>query len=1584
MKTSKLHVVFFLIFVFLFIGVLGGGIIASEKPTGSISGMVFDEKGVNSLKNATVGINNSFFSKDVSTNDDGTFRLIKIPVGSYSIHASAPGYDTKWSNKDVGVKEGEEVANLRFQLYEKDPQLYINTYNRVYTQGEKVVIKIRSTLVENADIRLYKVNIKDWFEKEGELSTDSLFLKQWQMNLINKKEKDSDYDENRFELPITKEGGYVIKIQGYSTKKTLLRDNWWFIISDISLVTKQEPGKILTYATSFNNKAPLKDVNIEIYRSCLEEVSNTSESCKKGKITSGITNNDGIYVSKIEENENTYRIVAYKNDSAAFTYSNVYLPYHKHKIYTYTDRPVYRPEQKVYFKGIVRKTSKGQNVLDVSPSVSVTINDSNGEKIYEKTLQLNSYGSFSDSFLLTKEPPLGEYTISADIDEDTHYSYFKVLEYRKPEFKIDIKTNKAIYIGGEQIQATISTNYYFGAPVPGANVNYTVYVDDDWSSSSLEQEDFYSGYDDSGTFSYGGYGEVFTQGQDVTDEKGELKITINSKKIEPESSNDMLRNKRYTIEVEATELSRKPVKNTASVKVVKGEYEIYLKTNKYIYEPDNSILLDIKIISWDNKAVTDTPLQVILHKEEYKDNNYNLIKMQTLDTKIDKTGRAISSIPSLKEGYYIITVKGKDKLENTIISQCYIWVTGNQYWGSNYDYKTIDLVLDKKTYKPDDTVKALINSPDADVYALLTIEGQTIHDYQILHIKGHSRIVNIPLKQEYLPAVYVSVCFTSKKEFFSKQKIIKISPEEKFINIKVETNKKRYEPGEDISYNITTTDIKNNPIRTELSLGVVDASIYAIEPDMTPDIRKFFYRPESNRIETNYSYAYDYSGGVEKEESIKVRKKFEDTAFWEPHVFTDETGKASISFKLPDNLTTWIATIRAADKDTYVGQAYYDVVATKPLLVRLSPPRFFTQGDRLILSGIVHNYTENDLNIKLKIKAKNIELLDNPELSVLVKKDGSYRYDWHFHAKNHGNVKITIYAISEAANDAMELTIPSLAHGIQKFINLTGQVKDDEEEKEIAFEIPKTILPDTLNLQLNLTPTPASAMMGALPYMQDYPYYCVEQTMSMILTNIVTLNTIKNFGLHNFTLKEKTQTSLDTGLRRLYDYQHSDGGWGWWSNDESQVFLSSYVLYGFHLLKENNIDINQNSINRGCEFLEKAVKDIDADVNSRYVVDFGAGYDTRAYATYAFSWHKQVQEKELDKLFADKDKLSNYSLALFAATLDNNKQTERASQILKDLDNKKLTSPMGVHWESKSVRYSWLDNDVEATGYALKAYVQINKDSPDLPEIVNWLINNRQGAHWSSTKDTSVAIFALGDYLKQVELKTMPDYVTSAYHQDKLLGEFPINRFNLFEDDRLIKLTNEQIPVGENKIKITKNGAGNLHYSLGIGYFDQQENIPPSAKGLTVIREYFVFNSSQISETRDEWTFADYFTDRVVKELTPVPGRIKGGSKILVRLTVVADDNYHYLMVEDPLPAGCEVMEDDQKNTWNYWWSYHEIKDEKMVFFITHLKKGVKKLYYIMQTEIPGNYHVLPTLASCMYIPEVRGNSAENRLLIEE
>jgi uncharacterized protein YfaS (alpha-2-macroglobulin family) len=127
----------------------------------------------------------------------------------------------------------------------------------------------------------------------------------------------------------------------------------------------------------------------------------------------------------------------------------------------------------------------------------------------------------------------------------------------------------------------------------------------------------------------------------------------------------------------------------------------------------------------------------------------------------------------------------------------------------------------------------------------------------------------------------------------------------------------------------------------------------------------------------------------------------------------------------------------------------------------------------------------------------------------------------------------------------------------------------------------------------------------------------------------------------------------------------------------------------------------------------------------------------------------------------------------------------------------------------------------------------------------------------------------------------------------------------------------------------------------------------------------------------------------VTFERQPLGREVKGGEEIEVRLTLTADKNYEYLILEDFLPAGCEIVEDksDLGRQYRYWWYYcsnREARDEKMVFFSTYVNAGKHTFVYTLRAETPGEYHVMPARASLMYQPDVRGTSPEGRLTIFE
>lgn len=164
-----------------------------------------------------------------------------------------------------------------------------------------------------------------------------------------------------------------------------------------------------------------------------------------------------------------------------------------------------------------------------------------------------------------------------------------------------------------------------------------------------------------------------------------------------------------------------------------------------------------------------------------------------------------------------------------------------------------------------------------------------------------------------------------------------------------------------------------------------------------------------------------------------------------------------------------------------------------------------------------------------------------------------------------------------------------------------------------------------------------------------------------------------------------------------------------------------------------------------------------------------------------------------------------------------------------------------------------------------------------------------------------------------------------------------------------------------------------------MNYVEHQEGIPAEDKGIAVTRTYSKLASMQDAQGR--WVYGTQ----------PLEGPVKSGQEILVRLHLKADRAYDYLMLEDPLPSGCEVIKDDWRYNllgeeyhdyydyeWNYWFSSKEIHDTKVAYFITHYdfaegESREAEIHYVLRAQMPGTYHVMPATAKLMYFPDVYG-----------
>ncbi len=1449
-----------------------------------------------------------------------------------------------------------------------EKKFYLST-NQIYPTDQKAYFQLETMNIDYVEVNVYKVDLMEFFDKHLKFDDIGLVdvgdrkpIRSWREKTRVRRNNWWSYKNVAF--PIKEPAAYLIEgihedLKGY----TLV------IISDLAMVTKRSPKQMLIYVTDRKSGEPLPAYVV---------FSNGEEI-----VSEGYADEDGLI---FVESRDTSRFIALAKYNENYALSNLYSygSSDYYTVYTYTDRPIYRPNHTVHFKGIVRQYRSGKYYNYANKEVSVRIIDPDQNTIYQKERTTTSFGTYSGEVTLGDEPPLGFYRIETTVGGYTFEQSFRVDEYKKPEFEVKVTTDKSNYIQGEAITATISARYYFGEPVRGADVTYFVYRSRYYLPWWYFEDPIYSWY--YGDEGYYGYGEEIVIRESATlDKDGKLVVEIPTEKLD----HDMA----YRIEARVVDKSRREITNSTTAKATRAAFSIIISTNKYLYKLDEEIKVKIRTVDFLRKPVS-TKVTVEVSKRNWrKRGGYSDEELAKKEVITDENGIARLSFSAEVQGYVYIYAYADDEFGNLASSYDYAWVTGKGYWWGNYSFGELDIIPDKNSYSVGEIARVMISSPYQDIYGLITIEGDEIYNHQVVYLEGNSTVINIPIKEVYSPNAFISVSVIYNGQFSQQMKLLVVPPEGKFVSVKITSDQEIYKPRDTGHFEIETTNYKGEPVNAEVSLGVVDESIYAIQAEMAPDIRKFFYGKRYNIVYTYSSFYFriygysqvakskeaedirasfelsDFKGEEEEYAKAEIRKEFPDTALWLAHVVTGTDGKAQVDVKYPDSLTTWRATSRAVTLDTKVGAQTQKTIVRKNLIVRLETPRFFTQKDELLISAIVHNYLSEDKKSKVILEAEGLELLDDPTRFITVAKEDEVRVDWKVRASKAGEAVITATALTDEESDAMQLTIPILPHGMKQIKSISGEVKDSE---VFIVDVPPMVIKESTEFKLILSPSLASTMLDALDYLTGYPYGCVEQTMSRFLPDVMVGEVLENLDLTSKKLEEELPKMVKEGLKKLYKFQHSDGGWGWWEFDESHPFMTAYVVYGLTVAVNAGFDVDREVLERGIDSLKDQV---------RYAKDKG----TKTYMLYALSFNRNADIPQLDAIYKDKHQLNDYSKALLAMTLDNMGDKERALAVLKELEESAQVTGNTCHWGGKSWHYGWMDDVTETTAYVFKAFARLDPANELLPKTIRWLINQRRGNRWNSTKDTAAIIYAFVDYLN-VTGELYPNYTAKVYINGELVKKLEVTRDNLMDVDTEIKLTGEQVR-NTNIIRIDREGEGKLYYSTMLTYFTQEDDIKARNDGIIVKREYFEMIPVQSRE--GDWFYG----------LRSLGDTIPSGKEIYVKLRITAGVDYQYVIFEDPFPSGCEVIKDDTgyiiigertrkkhyyRYYWDYWYSSKEFRDEKAVFFATDLPRGTYELNYILRSQIPGDCKVMPTLAYLMYAPEVRGNSNERELSITE
>jgi len=1430
-----------------------------------------------------------------------------------------------------------------------------------------------------------------------------------------------EYQYDRRMIPLGKRdpGVYLVEAVGGE-----LRAYTVVVVTDLTMVDKTtSDGELLIYAVDRKTGEPRPNAQIQVVKD-------------RKAVAGGVTDKQGILRTSVDKEllnspevdvdpatddtrSKSFLILANHGDNFAISDLDSYYfggyqgedEEEQVKSYIYTDRPVYRPSHKVYFKGILRAIGERGNYEPIKEStVNVAIEDPNNARVFAKELSLSARGTFAGEMEISEEAALGSYRIVAETGAGTSTGSFEVAEYKKPEYKVKVSAPKKYINAGEKMKFSVSARYFFGSPVANAEVKYYIYrsryypwgsgEDSDDSGEEADSDDEYSDY-------YGYGNDMVQESEGELDANGLLNVEFQI----PEADENDPWDYSYRLDAQVTDSSRRTLNGGASFVATRGKVVANASPDRYVYSKGDVAKIRVKTTDYEGRPVTAKLVLRFIQRNwtkvdkksesGYSYSDYEMHEREVgsaaLDT--DSQGAAVYNYTTSETGNFSIKAIVNERGKQITSVGGYLWVTDRQQMWSdsayyNTDHGSIKLVPDKKSYRPGETARVLAILPTENAHLLVSTELSSVLSARHVTAPGRSIILDVPIEASYAPNVFLNVTYVKDGDMYTNDHRLIVPARDKMLNLEIISNKQEYKPRETASYTILARSADGAPVPgAEVSLGVVDEAIYSVAQDYSGNIHREFYGMRYKSVETHLSISYGFTGfaGDKPLELAKnkpafeladfknegdvvepmIRKNFKDTAFWQPEVITGSDGRATVKVRLPDNLTTWRATARGVTADTKVGATKYKVVSRKDVILRLETPRFVTQGDTVTLSGIVHNYLNADKATQISIAVEGAQLLSQAKQTVTITKQGEHRVDWQISAPNVGQIKLLAKALTNTESDAVELPLEVIPRGLHQVKNETWTSADENAERTFALDLPSNADARARKLRIEVSPSVAGTLFGALDYLTTYPYGCTEQTMSSFLPNVVVSQALHEVKTTSIRSSNDLEKKVHRGLDRLYAFQHEDGGWGWWKNDESDPFMTAYVIDGLTLAKNAGYQIDDGRVQKGRERLQKMLETGKTD--SGTTIDT----ETRAFMIYALGETGGVDNTYIDKLFNERGNLQPYGRALLALALNERKEKKRAQEVAGEIERSASDDTVSVHWQSR--RKEMLDfveqNDTEATALSLKALARIKPESQLLPRAARWLVSQRPNSYyWNSTKDTAFAIFGLIDYLK-VSRELSPNYQFEVYLNGETVVAEHISSSSTSQTFVINRKANEI--SGTNQVRVVKHGPGILYFSASIDYYTGEEDV--AARG-----------SSELNLTRE------YLRLRVVEDgyklkwtLEPLTGEIHSGDLLVARVRISGAKARH-LMIEDPIPAGAEQLESVGNLNLNYtnggwtdWYSSREFRDQRTVFFLDYFD-GEATFQYAMRVQVPGEFRIAPARAELMYQPATQSNTSSGRMTFRE
>ena len=1511
----------------------------------------------------------------------------------------------------------------------------------------------------------------------------------------------------------------------------------WFVVwvRDLVLLKRSEGGNEVFYLVDAADGSPVAG-ELEFFGYRTEYLDKAKGKRRFDVITRSFkksTDADGkLILDNKEANGNQFQwhVIARAGERRAYLSSHRFhwgdhgdsTDYLAQKTIGITDRPVYRPGQKVYVKlwaGEARY-DLGEVSSYAGKTADIEIRDGRDELILEKKgLGADAFGGIEFDLDLKEEAALGIYNIQVTGDIPHTYFTFRVEEYKKPEYEVKVDAPAEPVALGEAFEATVSANYYHGAPVTEATVKIKVernFFNDRWFPAgpwdwlygpgywwAYPVCDWYPGWARWGCIRPSppwwqqnrmGAPELVLEQTAAIGADGKVKVKIDSsiaKLVHGDQDH------RYSITAEVVDASRRTIVGNGSVLAAREPFGVTVWLDRGYANVGDKVTGTFAARTLDGKEVEGTATAILYSSGL---NAKGEIEEKEIGKWTPEGGNW--TFTASKAGQYRVAVVFTDKKGRKQEGATVFSVRGAKAEG-DFRYNALELIPDKKEYRPGDTVKLLVNVDKADsrVWLFIRPSQGKLAETKIIRIEGKSQTVEIPVALGDMPNFFIEGVTVANGEVHTVTREIVLPPEKRVLNVEVAPAKDKLKPREKTSFTVRITDSDGKPYQGSAAISVYDKSLeYISGGSNVGEIVPFFWdwkrhhygqgmehsqRHWGVNLELPDSISMQYLGifghmdvrrtkslmmkgarggfggeldaapmgsmraapmmlaeasmdvaaaapeekAGEATPEVVVRTEFADLLKWVGSVKTDEKGEAVIELEMPDNLTTWKIKTWAMGRGTRVGEGSAEIVTSKDLIVRLQAPRFFIERDEVTLSAIVHNYhaEAKDVAVSLELDGKSLEATGNMERRVAIPSMGETRIDWTAKAVSEGEAIIRMKAIAADDSDAMEMKFPVYVHGMLKTDSFSRAIAPDGDSAKIDFKIPEARRPGESRVTVQYSPSVASAMIDALPYLSSYPYGCTEQTLNRFVPTTVVHHLLKDLG-HDLAAIKNKKVNLNpqqlgdpkeraaqwkpgyphwnpvwdeaevakmerAGIAKLRDQQNPDGGWGWFSafGHQSYAHTTAVVMHGLLLARDNGAKVPDDMIARGLAWLAKH-EETEADriahwekrkKNTKQKADAIDALVRRILGEGGKD-HPQM----LGFLFRDKYDLPVYAKALLGLELHRTKDIAKRDEVIRNIrqflktDEENQTAYLDLG--NSGYWWYWYGSEFEAQAWFLKLLAAAEPESPDARGLVKYLINNRRHGHyWNSTRDTAYCIEAIGDFLKATK-EGDPNLTVEVLFDGKPLKTVEITKDNLFSFDNTALIAGDILSSGKHTVELRKKGDGPLYANAYVEYFTLEDHITAAGLEVKVDRTYhkLVPEAKVIDAVDSKGQAIDQKRAAYQRVELKSGDEVKSGDLIEVTLGIDSKNDYEYLVFEDWKAAGMEAVDVQSGYNPNGLGAYMELRDEKVSLFVQFLPRGRHNLSYRLRAEIPGKFSALPTRAEAMYAPELRANSDSMKFTI--